>query len=208
MDYLKGFLGASAPVRTARWGTLRFESVKLTDAIDGDMLVLLGKGLSVESPLVRIHSVCAFAEVFGSVACDCADQLDLALSTMKASNSGAVFYLRMEGRGVGLAAKIAATVLESSGVDTYSSRTAIGVPTDAREYSAVGEYLIAKGVRSVRLMTNNPQKIESIRSAGIKVQVQELLIAAKSQQSLELLRTKAQAFGHRIPPEFLSGDPA
>src|SRR5690349_13946668 len=122
MDYLKGFLGASASLNTASWGVLRFESVQLTEAIDGDMVVSVGKGLTVDSPLVRIHSVCAFAEVFGSIACDCADQLDLALSRMKNADQGVIFYLRMEGRGVGLAAKIAATVLESSGVDTYSSR--------------------------------------------------------------------------------------
>jgi GTP cyclohydrolase II len=198
-DYLGNFIGSSVSFPTEKWGNLTFESVVLSDCIDGDMVVHIGSAQTAHPPLVRIHSICTFSEVFGSTACDCGDQLIDALRLMTEAGNGLLFYVRMEGRGVGLAAKIAANALETKGMDTFESRLAIGVSPEARDFHPIAAYLIKKNINSVRLLTNNPVKIQALADAGIDVRAEPLLAAPRTETARSLLRTKAERFGHAIP---------
>jgi GTP cyclohydrolase II len=197
----KSFLGAEATFKTRKWGKITVESVSFTEAIDGDLVVYFGNPFSQPEPLVRIHSECVFGEVFGSELCDCAQQLEIALDRLKKEKHGMLFYLRIDGRGAGLSAKIKATDLETQGVDTYDSRVQIGVPPEGRDFSAIGSFLKAKKVTSIRLMTNNPDKIRSIEGAGIAVKTEPLVIDTSSPYIRQLYATKAQKFKHAIPKE-------
>ena len=202
VDYVRRFEGSTVTFPTERWGSVTFESALLSDAVDGDMVVYVGSPRLSHSPLVRIHSICTFSEVFGSTACDCADQLTDALQLMTGVGGGMVFYVRMEGRGIGLAAKIAANSLETQGMDTYESRLAIGVEPEARDFGSIARYLVNRNIRSVRLLTNNPVKIEALTYAGIKVHSEPLLTSPRTEAARSLLKTKAERFGHVIPPQY------
>src|SRR5438552_190477 len=140
MNYRRGFIGSSANIHTQRWGTLRMEAAALTEAIDGDLVVYVGDPGGVPEPLVRIHSICTFSDVFGGDMCECSAQLDFAMARFLSEGRGLLFYLRMEARGVGLAAKVKATALEVQGRDTYESRVEIGVSPDARDYRRVARF--------------------------------------------------------------------
>lgn len=197
-DYVSGFLGQEAKVHSKIWGDLTFESARLTDAADGDLVVHIGDPSSSTPPVIRIQSECVFAEVFASDLCDCAEQLQLAMERLSSSEYGLLFYLRFDGRGAGLAAKVAATSLEVKGVDTWESRVRIGVEPESRRFSLVAEYLITHGHTEVRLLTNNPDKVEALTSHGIKVSREPLLVAHPSPAVLALYTTKASKFGHHI----------
>jgi GTP cyclohydrolase II len=200
MDF-KGFLHSTASFRTKKWGRITVESISLTEAIDGDLAVYFGGPFNQPEPLVRIHSECVFAEVFGSELCDCAQQLELALDRLKDEKHGILLYLRIDGRGAGLSAKVKATDLETQGVDTYDSRIQIGVPPEARDFSRIGMFLRGKGVKAVRLMTNNPDKIDGIARAGILVKTEPLVIDTSNPYIRQLYATKARKFRHLIPRE-------
>lgn len=189
---------------TENWGYLTFESAILSDAVDGDMVVHIGTPSRSRPPLVRIHSICTFSEVFGSTTCDCADQLVDALGRMVEGDGGLLFYVRMEGRGIGLAAKIAANALEMQGADTFESRIAIGVEPEARNFDSIAEYLVERRMNSVRLLTNNPVKIKALADAGIDVHTESLLASPRTETARSLLKTKAERFGHSIPLRYYS----
>jgi GTP cyclohydrolase II len=125
----------------------------------------------------------------------------MALDRLKSEKHGVLLYLRMDGRGTGLSAKVKATDLETQGIDTYDSRVQIGVPPEARDFSKIGEFLKEKGVRAVRLMTNNPDKIEGIARAGISVRIEPLVIDTSNPYIRQLYATKARKFRHLIPKE-------
>src|SRR5258708_187373 len=116
VDY-KRFLGSTAQFDSRRWGRITTESVTFTDAIDGDLAVYFGQPFTTPDPLVRIHSECVFAEVLDSDLCDCADELRMALELLSREGNGILLYLRLDGRGAGLAAKVKATALEVEGLD-------------------------------------------------------------------------------------------
>lgn len=144
-----------------------------------------------------------FAEVFDSDFCDCADQLFLAMKKLKDEGNGILFYLRFDGRGAGLAAKVAATALEMQGMDTYESRVTIGVPPEGRDFSKIAQYLLGKNINKVRLLTNNPTKGKYLIENGIKVKYEPLLVADPNENVKNLYRTKATRFGHFIPKDSL-----
>jgi GTP cyclohydrolase II len=198
-DYLKNFVGEQATFRSRRWGKLTVISESFTDAVDGDLVVMLGNPTQLQSPLVRIHSECVFAEAFDSELCDCKDQLELALGRMQSAGAGILFYLRLDGRGIGLAAKVKATALEVSGIDTFESRQLIGEPPECRDFKSVGAYLKEKGFDRIHLMTNNPEKIADVEAAGIFVTPEPLYSSDPSMHIKRLYDTKRQKFGHRIP---------
>ena len=192
------FFGSKATIPSRTLGEITVESVALTEAIDGDLAVFFGHPFECPSPLVRIHSECVFAEVLDSRLCECADQLRLALDLLRAEGSGILFYLRLDGRGAGLSAKVAATALEVAGEDTYDSRIHIGVPPEGRSFDAVGQFLRDRGVRSVRLLTNNPTKVEGLLAQGIEVTRMPLLVKQLTNEAKALLLTKARRFGHQV----------
>lgn len=149
--------------------------------------------------LVRIHSECLTGEAFGSLRCDCREQLDKALEAIAHAGSGVVVYLRgHEGRGIGLINKLRAYALQDSGRDTSGANTELGLPVDARDYSAAFAILEDLGVRSLRLMTNNPDKISAAGRAGFAVE-RIPLIGLVNEDNKRYLRTKLAKFGHLFP---------
>jgi GTP cyclohydrolase II len=200
VDYKK-FLGSTAQFNSRRWGRIATESVAFTDAIDGDLAVYFGQPFTTGDPLVRIHSECVFAEALDSDLCDCADQLRMALDRLSQEGDGILLYLRLDGRGAGLAAKVKATALEVAGLDTYDSRVSIGVPPEGRDFRNIGRFLREKGLQSVRLLTNNPIKISGLADEGLHVTAVPLIAPSMNHNVRKLLKTKALRFSHNIPEQ-------
>jgi len=151
--------------------------------------------------LVRLHSECITGEAFGSLKCECGPQLQYALDMIEADpNGGIVIYLRgQEGRGIGLLNKLKAYALQEQGLDTVEANLALGLPSEAREYGAAVSILRELGVRSVRLMTNNPAKANFLTEAGIPVSSYVPVIVGEAIQNLGYLETKRSKMGHRLP---------
>jgi len=202
MDYITKYKGTSATINSRTWGKLTMVSESFTPASDGDLVVIIGDPFNQEIPLVRIHSECVFAEVFDSDLCDCADQLKIAMERLTANNHGLLFYLRFDGRGAGLAAKVKATALEVQGFDTYESRILIGVAPEGRNFRKIGEYLKLHGVSKIRLLTNNPDKGNDIEKAGVIVVYEPLIIEDPSEKVRRLYKTKAEKFRHTISKSY------
>ena len=154
----------------------------------------LGDGHSV---LTRLHSECLTGDALGSLRCDCGNQLRLALRTIAAEGRGVLVYATgHEGRGIGLVNKLRTYALQDTGADTVEANLHLGFPPDARDYADAGRCLALLGVRSVRLLTNNPGKVAGLREAGIHVKELLPLTAAPHVRSLEYLRTKQRRLGH------------
>lgn len=151
-----------------------------------------------EDILVRVHSECMTSEVFGSLKCDCAQQLDCAMAAIAAEGCGVVVYLRQEGRGIGLANKIRAYALQERGADTVDANRALGLPDDARRYDAAAGLLEALGVRSVRLLTNNPAKVRALTALGVTVCSRVPIRVRAHALAQDYLRTKAARMHHEI----------
>lgn len=151
--------------------------------------------------LVRLHSECITGEAFGSLKCECGPQLQYAMDMIEADpNGGIVIYLRgQEGRGIGLLNKLKAYALQEQGLDTVEANLALGLPSEAREYGAAVSILRELGVRSVRLMTNNPAKANFLTEAGIPVTSYVPVIVGEAIQNLGYLETKRSKMGHRLP---------
>jgi 3,4-dihydroxy 2-butanone 4-phosphate synthase/GTP cyclohydrolase II len=153
-----------------------------------------------EAVLCRVHSECLTGDVFGSSRCDCGPQLEEAMERIVANGSGVVVYLRgHEGRGIGLLAKLQAYQLQDGGRDTVDANLDLGLPADARHYGAATQILKDLGVRSVRLLTNNPAKTEGLEAYGIEVVERVGLTPHPNDHNLEYLRTKRDRMGHVLP---------
>jgi GTP cyclohydrolase II len=200
MNNINRFIGSSVVINSKTWGQLYIESASFTPAIDGDLIVHIGKPFASNNPLVRIHSECIFSEIFDSDFCDCADQFNLAMNRLKEEGEGILFYLRFDGRGAGLAAKVKATSLEIDGMDTYDSRIAIGVPPEGRNFESIGWYLMSRGITHIRLLTNNPNKGMDLEKAGINIIYEPLLAKELNANMRKLYHAKATRFNHNIPP--------
>ncbi|MGN6781841.1 MAG: bifunctional 3,4-dihydroxy-2-butanone-4-phosphate synthase/GTP cyclohydrolase II, partial [Marmoricola sp.] len=150
--------------------------------------------------LTRVHSECLTGDVFGSSRCDCGPQLDEAMDLIAAEGRGVVVYLRgHEGRGIGLLAKLQAYQLQDGGRDTVDANLDLGLPADARHYGAATQILKDLGVRSVRLMTNNPDKVQSLESYGVAVAERVPLTPRPNDHNLAYLLTKRDRMGHQLP---------
>lgn len=160
------------------------------------MAIVRGDVTGRENVLVRVHSECWTSEVLGSLKCDCREQLELALQRVAAEGSGVVIYLRQEGRGIGLGNKIRAYALQNDGADTVEANLALGFDADARTYDIAGAMLRDLGVKSVRLMTNNPLKIDGLRQAGITLSDREAHWVAENQHNAAYLAVKRRKMGH------------
>jgi GTP cyclohydrolase II len=198
-----------------RWGTFRifgFEGTRTEGTagcepdkkVEGLVALVMGDVHSAP-PLVRIHSQCLTGDVFGSLRCDCRLQLELALSGIAAEGKGILLYEQQEGRGIGLMAKLRAYELQDEGLDTVEANEELGFAADCRAYELPGEVLKMLGVERVRLMTNNPEKVAALESAGIEV-VERVSAEVKAQESFAgYLKTKHEKMGHilegSIPPE-------
>ena len=159
----------------------------------------LGAIVDGEPVLVRAHSECLTGDVFGSSRCDCGEQLADSLRFLQEQGRGVLLYLRQEGRGIGLANKISAYALQEQGLDTVEANHALGLPEDVRDYQAAAEMLLDLGVRRVRLLTNNPAKIEGLERYGVEVVERVPSRISPNPWNLGYLRTKREKMGHLYP---------
>jgi len=169
--------------------------------IDGTeyLALVLGDVADGADVLTRLHSECLTGDVFGSLRCDCGAQLESAMQVIAAEGRGVVLYLRgHEGRGIGLLSKLQAYELQDAGADTVDANTELGLPADAREYSAGAHMLADLGVRSVRLLTNNPAKVSGLASGGVDIAARIPLATAVNPYNLRYLATKRDKLGHQI----------
>lgn len=153
-----------------------------------------------ENLLVRVHSECLTGDVLGSLRCDCGSQLDSSMAAIAREGRGVVVYLRgHEGRGIGLLHKLQAYELQDGGADTVDANIALGLPADARDYGYGGQILLDLGVRSMRLLTNNPTKLAGLEGWGIKVLTRVPVPVQANDHNLRYLRAKRDRMGHEIP---------
>ncbi|CAB4623832.1 unannotated protein [freshwater metagenome] len=154
-----------------------------------------------ENVLVRLHSECITGEAFGSKKCECGPQLDYALDRIASDpEGGVVIYLRgQEGRGIGLLNKLKAYALQDQGMDTVEANLALGLPSEAREYGAAVSMLSDLGIKSVRLMSNNPAKIDALEMAGIAVNEYVPIVVGQEEENAGYLETKREKMGHILP---------
>ncbi len=165
--------------------------------------LVLGSMTGPDAVLVRIHSECLTGDVFGSTRCDCGPQLEAALEAIVAKGWGVLLYLRQEGRGIGLHAKIQAYHLQDEGADTMDANLMLGLPADGRNYAVAVNMLTALGVSSVNLLTNNPEKVSQLKDLGIRVDGRTPLVAGVSEQNRTYLTTKVERMGHLIDEDEL-----
>lgn len=169
---------------------------------DGVEHLALVKGEPAQGALVRVHSECLTGDALGSLRCDCGEQLRAALGRIGASESGALIYLRgHEGRGIGLANKIAAYALQDQGLDTAEANAALGFAPDTRDYRVAAEILGLLGLDDIRLLTNNPQKGAELRRFGVQVREDVPLILPSNPFNADYLAAKRDKMGHRLPAD-------
>jgi 3,4-dihydroxy 2-butanone 4-phosphate synthase/GTP cyclohydrolase II len=178
-----------------------FNAVGFRSLIDDRQHIALVMGAigDGEGVLTRVHSECLTGDVFGSLRCDCGDQLDLALARVANEGRGVVLYIRgHEGRGIGLLHKLAAYRLQDEGLDTVDANVNLGLPVDSRDYGVGAQILYDLGVRSMRLMTNNPTKRAGIEGYGLSIVEQVPLSIEANEENRDYLRTKASRLGHQM----------
>ena len=148
--------------------------------------------------LMRVHSECLTGDAFGSLRCDCGPQLDAAMKAIADKGWGVILYLRQEGRGIGLHAKIQAYHLQDQGADTLDANLMLGLPGDARNYRIASTMLEAIGVSDVCLLSNNPDKAEQLEKYGISVVERMPLVVGVGSSNRDYLQTKVERMGHKI----------
>ncbi|MBJ96045.1 MAG: GTP cyclohydrolase II [Rickettsiales bacterium] len=185
------------PTRT---GNFRVRAYR--DPQDGSepVAIILGDLEGARDLAVRVHDECFTSEVLGSLKCDCREQLEFALETIKRRGKGAGIYLRQEGRGIGLANKIAAYALQEEGHDTVDANRALGLPDDQRRYDAASTILEDLGVESIELLTNNPRKVDELRALGVHITKRLSVLVPANPHSADYLRAKAERMGHLLDP--------
>jgi GTP cyclohydrolase II len=192
-----------------RWGAFRImgfegrtakpdcheEAIRPIKQVEGLVALVMGD-IHSAPPLVRIHSQCLTGDVFGSLRCDCRLQLELALGKISKAGAGILLYEQQEGRGIGLMAKLKAYELQDHGLDTVEANIELGYAADCREYELPVEVLKMLGISQVRLITNNPEKVSALESAGIAV-VERVSSEVEPQDTFaDYVRTKQEKMGH------------
>ena len=194
---------ASADFPT-RWGQFRIHGFRLEpdNGVKPEEAVALVMGdVHSSAPLVRIHSQCLTGDVFGSLRCDCRQQLELALALIASEGAGILIYEQQEGRGIGLMPKLQAYELQDSGLDTVEANERLGFKADHREFALPAEILKSLGVAKVRLLSNNPDKVSALERAGIEVVERVPCEVTASPHAQEYLKTKRQKMGHLLTEE-------
>ncbi len=183
------------PTRFGAFNAIGFHSL-----LDGKQHVALVKGVvhGRDDVLVRVHSECLTGDVFGSLRCDCGEQLDEALARIDQEGSGVLLYLAQEGRGIGLLNKLKAYRLQEQGLDTVDANLELGLPVDLRDYGVGAQILADLGLSSIRLMTNNPRKIAGLERCGIRVSDHVPLEHAACEHNHAYLHAKASRLGHML----------
>ncbi len=187
---------ADFPTRWGHFRILGFEGHFGEDRRTESAVALVMGDLHSAPPLVRIHSQCLTGDVFGSLRCDCRAQLEMALSLIAQAGSGVLVYEQQEGRGIGLMAKLQAYELQDKGMDTVQANEHLGFKADHREFQLPAEILKLLGLRAVRLLSNNPQKVAALESAGIRVAERVPCEVEPTAASERYLNTKKEKMGH------------
>jgi 3,4-dihydroxy 2-butanone 4-phosphate synthase/GTP cyclohydrolase II len=166
----------------------------------GEEIVALVKGQpsNTTPALIRIHSQCLTGDVFHSIKCDCGRQLQQAMELIEQEGCGAIIYQLQEGRGIGLMNKIRAYALQDQGQDTVEANLSLGFDADLRDYEVCAEVIKQLGIGAVRLLSNNPDKIEGLRSAGVEVVERVSIEVEADQTSIGYLKTKREKLGHLL----------
>jgi len=187
---------ASADFPT-RWGKFRIFGFQgnFDGRLEEAVALVMGDILS-SPPLVRIHSQCLTGDVFGSLRCDCRQQLEMALAMIAERGAGVLIYEQQEGRGIGLMAKLKAYELQDDGLDTVEANERLGFKADQREFALPAEILKALGVSQVRLLSNNPDKVAALERGGIKVVERVPCEVSVNAHSEDYLKTKKEKMGH------------
>ena len=180
------------------FGTFRIFGFESSDKSDGAVALVMGNPAAVETPLVRIHSQCLTGDVFSSSRCDCGAQLAVAQTAIAESGTGILIYQLQEGRGIGLMNKLMAYQLQDAGHNTVTANHELGFEADHRNYALCIEILEYFGVRSVRLMSNNPLKIQALKEAGINVAERVPIEIAPTDDTQRYLLTKKEKLGHLL----------
>ncbi len=191
---------ASADFPT-RWGKFRIYGFRSESASEGNSRVeeavaLVMGDIHSAPPLMRIHSQCLTGDVFHSLRCDCRQQLEMALAMIRDEGAGILIYEQQEGRGIGLMAKLQAYELQDAGLDTVEANERLGFKADQRDFALPGQMLKALGVSQVRLLSNNPEKVEALERAGIEVVERVPCEVEPSRHAEEYLKTKKEKLGH------------
>jgi 3,4-dihydroxy 2-butanone 4-phosphate synthase/GTP cyclohydrolase II len=187
---------AEANIATEYGGV--FKAMVYENDLDNNQHLLMVKGdVKTDEPvLVRVHSECVTGDVFGSLRCDCGNQLHEAMKIIDKEGRGAILYLRQEGRGIGLANKILTYKLQDNGLDTVEANHALGLPADLRDYGIGAQILADIGIKKMRLMTNNPKKLHALAGYGLEVVERVPIEIAPNDINKRYLKTKQDKMGH------------
>lgn len=195
---------ASAPIPT-RFGQFQTRVYRYRDPLahpalsDEHLALIMGDVEGQRGVPVRVHSECLTSEVFGSLKCDCREQLEAAQRAIAERGLGIIVYLRQEGRGIGLANKIRAYQLQAQGADTVDANRLLHLPVDARTYDVAAVILRELSIGSIELMTNNPDKQDSLEQMGIVVERRLPLLVSPNPHSAGYLEVKRQRMRHELP---------
>jgi GTP cyclohydrolase II len=189
------FARAALPTRHGNFEIVAFRNSK--DGLD-HVAIVKGNVVGREAVPVRMHSECLTGDVFGSLKCDCRDQLEAAIATVAATECGVILYLRQEGRGIGLANKVKAYSLQERGLDTVEANRHLGFDDDLREYDVAAGMLQLLGIASVDLITNNPRKLSGIRDHGVTVVARTPIQLPANPHNRFYLQTKKRKSGHLL----------
>lgn len=197
-DSVRQVASADFPSRWGKFRILGFEGTLGSEKKVESAVALLMGDIQSTPPLVRIHSQCLTGDVFGSLRCDCRQQLEMALSMISEQGAGILIYEQQEGRGIGLMAKLQAYELQDVGLDTVEANERLGFKADHREFALPSEILRLLGVSRVRLLSNNPDKVAAVEKVGIQVSERVPCEVAASAYAEDYLRTKKEKLGHLL----------